>query len=94
MFDSDHVADTAFLKQTLGHFANPAVAFVQTPQYYANHRHGGIPAAAWAQQALFFGPIARGKDGLDAMFCCGTNVVFRREALEAVGGFPGEKHRG
>ena len=40
------------------------------------------PRAAWSQQALFFGPIARGKDGHDAMFCCGTNVVFRREALE------------
>ena len=37
-----------------------------------------VAGAAWTQQALFFGPIARGKDGHDAMFCCGTNVVFRR----------------
>src|SRR5262249_41814993 len=28
-----------------------------------------------------------GKDGLGAIFCCGTNVVFRRSALEEVGGF-------
>src|SRR6185437_10538769 len=42
----------------------------------------------WAQQALFFGPIARGKDALGAMFCAGTNVVFRRSALMAAGGFP------
>lgn len=88
VFDSDHVADPAFLEETLGHFADPSVAFVQTPQYYANHRRGGIPAAAWSQQALFFGPIARGKDALGAMFCCGTNVVFRRDALQSVGGFP------
>ena len=47
-----------------------------------------IAAASWAQQALFFGAIARGKDGLDAVFCCGTNVLFRREAFESVGGFP------
>jgi cellulose synthase (UDP-forming) len=90
VFDCDHVADPAFLEQTLGHFADAAVAFVQTPQYYANHGRGAIPGAAWAQQALFFGPIARGKDALGAMFCCGTNVVFRRDALLSVGGFPTE----
>jgi cellulose synthase (UDP-forming) len=61
---------------------------VQTPQYYANSRDGGIAAAAWAQQALFFGAIARGKDAHGAMFCCGTNVVLRRTALSSVGGFP------
>ena len=55
------------------------VAYVQTPQYYANAGdEPRSPAAAWSQQALFFGPIARGKDAHDAMFCCGTNVVFRR----------------
>ena len=63
---------------------------MQTPQYYANWDRGEVPGAAWGQQALFFGPIARGKDGHDAMFCCGTNVVFRRAALERVGGFPAD----
>ena len=88
VFDSDHVADPAFLEATLGYMDDPKVAFVQTPQYYANARSGRIAAASWAQQALFFGAIARGKDGLDSVFCCGTNVLFRREAFESVGGFP------
>jgi cellulose synthase (UDP-forming) len=89
VLDSDHVPRPEFLEATLGHLADPMVAFVQTPQYYANARaRGGVTAAAWAQQALFFGAIARGKDGRGAMFCCGTNVVFRRTALEHVGGFP------
>ncbi len=66
----------------------PDVAFVQTPQCYANAASGELAAAAWSQQALFFGAIARGKDGHGAMFCCGTNVVFRRAALEDAGGFP------
>jgi cellulose synthase (UDP-forming) len=90
VFDADHVADAGFFEQTLGHFADEQVAFVQTPQYYANGRGGGVASASWAQQALFFGAIARGKDGLGAMFCCGTNVVFRRLAIESVGGFPEE----
>ena len=88
VFDSDHVADVRFLEATLGHFEDQRVAFVQTPQYYANAEAGSIAGASWSQQSLFFGAIARGKDGLDAMFCCGTNVIFRREALESVGGFP------
>src|SRR5262249_2956846 len=90
VLDCDHIPAPRFLEATLGWFADERGAFVQTPQYYANWDHGEIAAAAWAQQALFFGPIARGKDGHDAMFCCGTNVVFRRAALESVGGFPPE----
>lgn len=88
VLDCDHVPEPHFLEATLGWFGDERMAFVQTPQYYANWDRGEVPAAAWGQQALFFGPIARGKDGHEAMFCCGTNVVFRRAALERVGGFP------
>jgi cellulose synthase (UDP-forming) len=87
ILDCDHVPRPGFLDRTLGHLEDFGVAFVQTPQYYANGDSGPIASAAAAQQNLFFGPIARGKDGLDAIFCCGTNVVFRRTALEEVGGF-------
>jgi cellulose synthase (UDP-forming) len=87
--DCDHVVHPDFLEATLGHFDDDEkLAFVQTPQYYANGDQPGVPGAAWSQQTLFFGAIARGKDGLGATFCCGTNVVFRRAALDAVGGFP------
>jgi cellulose synthase (UDP-forming) len=88
VFDCDHVPDRRFLEATLGYMHQPDVAFVQTPQYYANARRTRLAEAAWSQQALFFGAIARGKDGLGAMFCCGTNVLFRRQALESAGGFP------
>jgi cellulose synthase (UDP-forming) len=88
VLDCDHVPHPDLLVKTLPEFADGAVAFVQTPQHYANADASRIAAAAWSQQALFFGPISRGKDAHDAMFCCGTNVVFRRRALEDVGGFP------
>lgn len=88
VFDCDHVPDPAFLERTLGHLDDPEVAFVQTPQYYANAGRGGVAAASWSQQALFFGAIAMGKHGAGGIFCCGTNVVFRRTALDESGGFP------
>ena len=53
------------------------MAFVQTPQYYANGESGPIAAAAAAQQNLFFGPIVKGKDGPDSIFCCDERGSFR-----------------
>ena len=88
VLDCDHVPHPDFLVRTLPELADERVAYVQTPQYYANATGNRIAAAAWGQQSLFFGPIARGKDAHGAMFCCGTNVVFRRAALASAGGFP------
>lgn len=88
VFDCDHVPAPAFLERTVGHFAERDVALVQTPQYYANAGQNPVAAASWSQQALFFGIIARGKSAAGAMFCCGTNAVFRRAALDSVGGIP------
>jgi cellulose synthase/poly-beta-1,6-N-acetylglucosamine synthase-like glycosyltransferase len=88
VLDCDHVPGPRFLEATVGHFADDDVAFVQTPQFYANAEHNVTARAAWSQQALFFGSIAIGKAGLNAMFCCGTNVIFRRTALVDAGGFP------
>jgi len=88
VLDCDHVPDARFLAATIGYFTDADVGFVQTPQYYANAGQNGAAALAWSQQALFFGSIATGKAARGAMFCCGTNVVFRRAALAAAGGFP------
>src|SRR5207248_5726784 len=55
VLDCDHVPHVDFLERTLGHLEPPDVAFVQTPQYYANKTSGPICAAAAAQQNLFFG---------------------------------------
>ncbi len=66
---------------------NPRLAFIQTPQYYSNFETNRIARASGLQQAVFYEYICEGKSTQDAMFCCGTNVIFRREALMDVGGF-------
>jgi cellulose synthase (UDP-forming) len=63
------------------------LAFIQTPQYYTNFEYNRVAHASGLQQAIFYEYICEGKSLQDAMFCCGTNVIFRREALEDVGGF-------
>jgi cellulose synthase (UDP-forming) len=66
---------------------NPKVAFVQTPQYYSNFEKNRVARAAGLQQVIFYEYVCEGKSAQDAMFCCGTNVMFRRRALVEVGGF-------
>jgi len=87
VFDADHVPDSDFLDRLVGYFEDSELAFVQTPQFYGNSRHNLVARGAYQQQTIFYGPICRGKNGANAAFCCGTNVVFRREALATVGGF-------
>jgi len=71
----------AFMEQ------NPELAFIQTPQYYSNFEFNRVARASGLQQAVFYEYICEGKSLGDAMFCCGTNVIFRRGALNDVGGF-------
>lgn len=88
IFDADQVAHPDFLEATLGAFRDPKMAFVQTPQVYRNRDRNRVAAGAHNQQGLFYGPILRGKNGANAVFSCGTNVVYRRSAIEDIGGMP------
>jgi cellulose synthase (UDP-forming) len=86
VFDADHAPHPDFLQQTMGYFVDPKVGFVQTPQFYKNQHANAIAHTAWCQQTLFFGPIMRGKNRLNAAFMCGTNMAINRQALVQAGG--------
>ncbi len=88
VFDADHIPHKDFLQKTMGHFSDPEMVLVQTPQYYQNREYSFLTTAAWEQQELFFGPICRGKSNMNSTFWCGTNAVIRRSALEEIGGVP------
>jgi len=62
------------------------LAYIQTPQFYSNIEESRVARASAFQQAVFYEYICEGKSSGGAMFCCGTNVIFRREALMDVGG--------
>lgn len=86
IFDADHVPHADFLLKTAAYFSEPGVGFVQTPQFYKNYSENYITRSSWEQQELFFGPICKGKNRLNAATMCGTNMVISRAALEEVGG--------
>jgi len=88
VFDADQNPFPDFVEPLVAKMeANPKLAFIQTPQYYTNFEKNRVANAAGLQQAVFYEYICEGKSIEDAMFCCGTNVIFRREALMDVGGF-------
>jgi cellulose synthase (UDP-forming) len=95
IFDADHVPLRQFLDRALGYFADPTIAFVQTPQEFYNvesfqHLTKAAQKRSWHQQQLFYRVLQPGKDHWNSAFFCGSCGVMRRAALEEVGGFATE----
>jgi cellulose synthase (UDP-forming) len=82
VIDADHLARPDLADDLLGHF-HPRVAFVATRQDFR------IDARDWLGNAevFFYGVIQPAKDADNAAFSCGNGVIYRREALEDIGGF-------
>ncbi|MDC7123667.1 cellulose synthase catalytic subunit [Cellulomonas fimi] len=85
VFDADFVPKPEFLHETVPFFAADDVAFVQTPQTYGN-LHTIISRGAGYMQAVFYRFVQPGRNRFNAAFCVGTNVIFRRAAIDSIGG--------
>lgn len=85
IFDADFVANPDFLYETLPFFEDKQMAFVQTPQHYDNHVNF-VSTGAGFMQHVFYSLVQVGKNRFNAAFCVGTNVIFRRSAIERIGG--------
>jgi cellulose synthase/poly-beta-1,6-N-acetylglucosamine synthase-like glycosyltransferase len=87
VFDVDQNPISGFLTKAVSVLeADSKLAFIQTPQYYSNLHANRVARAANMQQAAFYETVCEAKSASDAMMCCGTNVVLRKEALDDVGG--------
>lgn len=94
VFDADFVPYRHFLRRTLPFFTDPSIGIVQTPQHFFNadpvQANLGLERIWPDEQRLFFDEMAPSRDAWDVSFCCGSCSITRREALEAIGGFPTE----
>ncbi|MDD5019558.1 MAG: glycosyltransferase [Candidatus Omnitrophica bacterium] len=87
IFDADQNPIASFLDKLVPFLeADDRLGFIQTPQFYSNTASSRVALAANVQQAVFYEYICEGKGSNEAMVCCGTNVVLRRQALLEVGG--------
>ena len=81
--DADEIVDSSFLQKTVGYFADAGIAFVQTPKEAITPP--GDPFGC--RDRVFFDVLQPGRNGHGAAFSCGTGVLWRRKALQSIGGF-------
>jgi len=90
VLDADFAPHRNMLRRMMGLFDDPRVGIVQTPQHFYNadpiQTNLLIGDAVPDDQRMFFDVIAEGRDAWDAMFCCGSCGILRRQALEDIGG--------
>ena len=90
VLDADFVPQQWFLYRTIGFFSDPTIGIVQTPHHFFNHDPMqsalDLQLSLPDEQRLFFDVIMPARDGWDCAFCCGSNGVIRRAALDHAGG--------
>jgi cellulose synthase (UDP-forming) len=95
VFDADFTPHRNFLYRTIGFFlADPRIAIVQTPQHFFNpdvfQINLGLSNVMQDNEREWYDEILASRDAWDCAFCCGTSAVFRRDAIQIIGGIATE----
>jgi len=86
ILDPDHRPRPDVLTRALGHFDDAQVGFVQVVQAYYNTAESFVANAAAEETFGFYGPTQMGLSGLGIATAIGANCIFRRAALDSIGG--------
>ncbi len=89
--DADFALHPDFIRRTLPLFHDPRIGAVQVPQAYSNEETLFAKGSKYLQN-IFYTYLQPGKNLVDSSFCVGTNVIYRKQALEAVGGIAEVTH--
>lgn len=93
ILDADFSPRHDFLYHLVPYMDDPAVGIVQSPQYFSTTEdQGWIERTAGATQELFYRWVLPSRDRFNAAVCVGTCAIYRREALDAAGGFAQIEH--
>ena len=88
IFDADFRPRADFLAETLPYLDDPAIGIVQTPQFFrVSQRQAWVERAAGPTLEVFYRAVQVSRDRFGSALCVGSNAVYRRAALEPLGGF-------
>lgn len=88
VYDADFAPRPDFLWETIPYMEEEKTGVVQTAQFFdVDSRVNEFARFAGSLQELFFRWIQPARDTYEAAICAGTNVVYKREAVVAAGGF-------
>jgi cellulose synthase/poly-beta-1,6-N-acetylglucosamine synthase-like glycosyltransferase len=85
--DSDYVVKPDWLRSVIGHFADPKVAFVQTPQNYRDWSDDQYLRGLYYSYLYFFEITMPSRAHRNAIIFAGTMGLIRRSAFEEIGGW-------
>jgi cellulose synthase/poly-beta-1,6-N-acetylglucosamine synthase-like glycosyltransferase len=88
--DADYVVQPGFLRATVGHFADPRVAFVQSPQNYRDWEDDSYLRGLYYSYRYFFDVTMPARAHRNAIIFAGTMGLVRRSVLEGIGGWSTE----
>ncbi|WP_310649868.1 glycosyltransferase family 2 protein [Gordonia amicalis] len=93
IFDADFCPRSDFLGHLVPYLDDPQVAIVQSPQCFATTESmNWIQRTAGATQEFFYRWVLPSRDRIGAANCVGTSAIYRRSAIERVGGFAAIEH--
>jgi cellulose synthase (UDP-forming) len=89
VIDADFAVRPDFLLEIMPYFSDPKIGIVQTAQCFdvRDPSFSYIQRYAGTLQEIFFRFIQPARDRYKAAICAGTNLIYRRAAVVAAGGF-------
>lgn len=85
--DADYVVQPEWLRETAGHFADPDVAFVQSPQDYRDWEDDRYLRGLYQSYRYFFDVTMPARQHRNAIIFAGTMGLLRLQALREIGGW-------
>jgi cellulose synthase/poly-beta-1,6-N-acetylglucosamine synthase-like glycosyltransferase len=85
--DADYLVDPAYLDDLVGYFADPELAFVQTPQDYRDYDGNRYLTACYDAYRYFFAASMPSRNDRNSIIFAGTMGLIRRSMLEELGGW-------
>ena len=85
--DADYVVDRGYLVSMVGYFADPNVAFVQSPQDYRDWEGDPYLTACYDAYKYFFATTMPSRNDRNSIIFAGTMGLLRKSALEELGGW-------
>jgi hypothetical protein len=87
IIDADYQVEPNFLQELMPAFADPELAFLQTPQDYSDHRGNLFSESTYRGYKYFFEVSMPSRNEHNAIIFAGTMGLIRKSVLEEIGGW-------